>query len=187
MIVITFKVMDMKNELSFARKTDFKPLLESIFLGAIVGVIFNSLGDNLLVAVLFGVISFLIDSMLIYPRSLKSLYNGWRIDNNGIYYVESKNWLKKMELIYLPFLQKYSFVSLSEIKTFSIVDGANIINSQNITGGFLNQPPYRRGKFLLIETNQCSKLLNLSWNCKGGAITAEEIDQLLAILKNSSR
>lgn len=178
----------MENELRFARKISFKPLLGSIFLGVAVGVVITSIFPNEpLMSTLCGIVAFLIDSMVIYPWSLKHFYDGWKISTKGIYYVDAGAWNKRVKSIYLPFLQQDKFIPLSEIQSFSIINGANLMNSQNITGGTLNRPISRLERLLVVETRQGQVTLNLSWNCKGEAVTDKKVNQILAILKNSSR
>ncbi|GEO57952.1 hypothetical protein [Companilactobacillus bobalius] len=178
----------MENELRFARKISFKPLLGSIFLGVAVGVVIISIFPNEpLMSILCGTVAFLIDSMLIYPWSLKHFYGGWKITAKGIYYIDDGTWNKKVKLIYLPFLQQDKFIPLSEIQAFSIIDGVNLMNSHNIAGGTLNRPINRPEHLLIVETRQGQVTLNLSWNYKGEAVSDKKINQILAILKNSSR
>lgn len=178
----------MENELRFAKKISFKPLLGSIFFGIAVSVVVISIFPNEpLMSILCGIVGFLIDSMLIYPWSLKHFYGGWTITTKGIYYVEDGTWNKKVRLIYLPFLQQDKFIPLSEIQSFSIIDGVNLMNSHNIIGGTLKQPINRSERLLIVETRQGQVTLNLSWNYKGETVTDKKVNQILAILKSSSR
>lgn len=178
----------MENELRFARKISFKPLLGSIFLGIAVGVVIISIFPNEpLLSILCCVVAFLIDSTMIYPQSLKRFYGGWKINNRGIYYVDTETWGKKLKLIYLPLLQEYKFIPLSRIQAFSIIDGVSLMNSQSITGGTLNRPISRPERLLVVKTEHGQVYLNLSWDSKGKAVTDKKVNQTLAILKNSSR
>lgn len=178
----------METEFSFARKISFEPLLGSFFLGVAVGVVVISIFPNKpLMSTLCGIVAFLIDSMVIYPRSLKHFYNGWKINTKGIYYVDDGTWNKRIKLIYLPFVQQYKYLPLSQIRSFAVSDGKDIMNTQNIIGGPINHPLSRKERLLVVNTDQGQLVLNLSWDYKGDTVTDKKVNQIVSILKNSSR
>ncbi|HCD06908.1 MAG TPA: hypothetical protein DEQ50_01350 [Lactobacillus sp.] len=80
----TIKVIDMENGLSFERKISFEPLLISIILGLVIGIIIWSIFPKyLLLGIILGIVSFILESLLIYPKYLSELYDYWYVDTQG--------------------------------------------------------------------------------------------------------
>lgn len=179
------KVIGMENELSFARKISFKPLLSSIFLGTMVEVMASVVFSKvILLAILCGILAMLIDSLVIYPRYLKELYGGWRIDQTGVYYVDYDSWLKRVALIYFPLHQKSIFVPPSAINSFKIVNGPVIINSQTVNGGILDVSQFCHEKYLVVFIDNGEVNLELTWDSQGKVSERKNIDRLITLLKH---
>ena len=71
-------------EKSFARKISGKPLFNSLIFGAAIGTfIFIIFRQNYLAGIITGILAFLIQSIIIYPRNLPTLYGFWKITQTG--------------------------------------------------------------------------------------------------------
>lgn len=178
----------MKREFSFAKKVSFKPLLMSIFFGLVMATISYSIFPSYpTIWLVTGVIAFLIESLVIYPIYWPQVYGLWRIDHQGIFYYDYKNWQKRVAAIFLPFLQTPTRLSFTDIKSFSIVDGKSILNTDNISGGSLKPPFHRRQYYLLLKTVGHPLIkLNLSWTTDGSVVTKEKVDQTVQLLNSKS-
>lgn len=178
----------MKNEFSFAKKVSFKPLLMSLFFGFMVATISYSIfPTDPLIWVFLGLVAFLINSLVIYPVYWESYYGLWGIDHQGIFYYDYTTWQNKVAAIFLPFLQRPIRLSFTDIKSFSIVDGKNILNTDNISGGRLISPFNRKQHYLLLQAvNHPLIKLNLSWTTDGSVVTQEKINQTVQLLNSKN-
>jgi len=174
----------MENELNFAKKISFKPLLTCIFFGVMVGVIiYSTFTIKLSIGIIFGVLGFLVESLIIYPFYLSKLYGYWRMDSSGIYYYDYKNWRQKMLTIFLPIFKKQSKLEFSDIVACSLVGDGKILNTQSISGGDLKNPMVRQAYYLIINTrNQGEIQLNLNWKTADKAASAEDIKQAVTFI-----
>lgn len=175
----------MEKELSFARKINFEPLLISIFFGIVVGTITYSMFPNSpLIWTLCGILAFIVESMLIYPRYLSNSYGYWKIDNQGIYYYDYSTWKKKIRAIFLPSYEKPIAVPYSAIKAFSVVDGKSIMNTQYPLGGALNVPLARKIYYLVIRTSHHEVKLSCAWKASGIPTTTADIQKVVELLNS---
>ncbi|MFH5811724.1 hypothetical protein [Companilactobacillus sp. FL22-1] len=175
----------MEQELSFARKINFEPLLISIFFGIVVAAIIYSMVPQLpLIWIVCGILAFAIDSMLIYPVCLSDSYGYWKLDDQGIYYYDYSDWKKKIQAIFLPFAKKPIEVPYSAIRDFSIIEGKSILNSQYPLGGPLKVPLSRKIHYLVIQTDHSQIKLNCAWKSTGIPTTDDDIKRLVEIIKS---
>lgn len=173
----------MENELSFARKINFEPLLLSIFFGMIVATIIYSIFPQYpLIWSVSGILAFIFESMLIYPKSLSNSFGYWKIDDQGIYYYDYSTWKKRIAAIFLPSFEKPLELPFSAIEAFSIVDGKSIMDTQNPLGGRLNAPLARKIHYLVIKTNHRELKLNCAWKTSGIPTTPADIDKVVELL-----
>lgn len=109
-------------EKSFARKLNGKPLFNSLILGAAIGSFTYILADKDIAAgVVLGTIAFLIQSTIIYPRYLPSLYGRWKINDGAVSYYDYNTWMKRIKAIFLPIGKKQESVSFEDIMSYSLV------------------------------------------------------------------
>lgn len=175
----------MEKELSFERKISFEPLLISIFFGVIVATIGYSMFPKYpLIGIFVGVLAFLLESTLIYPRYLSNSYGYWKIDDKGIYYYDYSTWTKRIQAIFLPSHEKFRIVPFSAIKNFSVVDGKSIMNTQEPLGGSLTAPLARKIHCFVIETNHQKVRLNCAWKSSGIPTTQEDIRNVVQYINS---
>ncbi|KRN99255.1 hypothetical protein [Companilactobacillus kimchiensis] len=175
----------MENELSFERKISFEPLLISIFFGIIVATIMYSMFPKFpLIGLICGMAAFVLESMLIYPRYLSKSYGYWKIDNQGIYYYDYSTWIKRIRAIFLPANEKVREIPFSNIKTFSVVDGKSIMNTQHPLGGSLKAPLARKIHCFVIETNHQKVRLNCAWKTSGIPTTPADINRIVTLINS---
>ncbi|WP_334331675.1 hypothetical protein [Companilactobacillus sp. HBUAS59544] len=173
----------MENELRFVRKPSFKPLLGSIFLGTALGIIGLVIFHWILLSVALAVSGFLIDSLVLYPNS-KELDTSWFIDQSDLYYIDTSSWWKKVHLIYLPFDTKMKNLPLFKIKKYQIIKEHEIINTKKIDGGSLQTPLFTQCRYLIIQTDDETLRLNLTWNQFGEQNVSSQIELIKTILDN---
>ncbi len=90
-------------EKSFARKLNWKPLFNSLVLGAAIGSFTYILADNDITAgIVLGTVAFLIQSTIVYPRYLPSLYGCWKVNDGAVSYYDYNTWTKRIKAIFLP-------------------------------------------------------------------------------------
>lgn len=112
----------MKMEKDFARKLNWKPLLNSLILGAAIGTfIYILLDHNLIIGIVLGILTFLVQSMAVYPRILPSLYGYWKITDGKIYFYDYNTWSKRIKAIFMPVVKKQASVSFENILSYAIV------------------------------------------------------------------
>jgi len=175
----------MENELSFERKISFEPLMISLFLGAMVAAIFYSIFPKYpLIGVMLGLVSFILEVGLVYPRYLSNSYGYWKINDQGIYYYDYSTWSKCMRAIFLPSQEKFQKLSFSNIKNFSIIDGKSIMNTQEPLGGSLRAPLARKIHCLVIETNHQKIKLNCAWTAAGIPTTSADIKKIVTLINS---
>lgn len=147
-------------EKSFARKPSLKPLFNSLIFGAAIGTFsFIILQRNFLWGMITGIVAFLFQSIVIYPRSLPTLYNSWTVTEKNIHYYDYSTWSKRLMAIFLPMSKKQSVVSFDDIESYSLVVNKNKNNAQVI-------PHY----IVLSLDDGHNVVLDLSWNLlKSGA------------------
>jgi len=169
----------MEKGLSFARKINFAPLLTSIFFGIIISTIVYSIFPQYpVIWIICGVLAFMIESMLIYPKHFNNTYGYWKIDDQGIHYYDYSTWQKRLYAIYFPLLEKPVEVPYSAIKTFSLIDGKSIMNTRYPLGGVLNTPQARKIHYLVIQTNQRKVKLSCAWKSSGIPTTSADIQKV---------
>ncbi|MQS75730.1 hypothetical protein [Companilactobacillus halodurans] len=113
-------------EKRFARKLSFKPLFNSFVLGMAVGIFMYAIfGRSLVAGLIFGLIAFLILSVIVYPRSLPSLYGYWRVTDGNVYYYDYSTWTKRILAIFLPLTKKQEKVSFEDIESYSLIVNKN--------------------------------------------------------------
>lgn len=173
----------MEKELSFERKISFEPLLISIFLGIMVAAIVYSLFPKYpLIGIVLGVVAFVLESMLIYPRYLSSYYGYWKIDDKGIYYYDYSTWTKRIQAIFMPEHERFRIMPFSDIKRFSVVDGKSIMNTQHPLGGSLKAPLARKIHCFVIATDHQEVRLNCAWKSSGIPTTQTDIKKIVSYI-----
>lgn len=145
-------------EKSFARKLNWKPLFNSLIFGAAIGTFIYILFDqNMAAGISFGVVAFLVQSLMIYPRYLPSLYGRWKITDGNVYYYDYNTWSKRIQAIFLPITKKQVAVSFDDIDSYAL-----IVNKKNDKW----VPHY----IVLRVDNGKDVALDVSWNLhKSGA------------------
>jgi len=109
-------------EKDFARKLSWRPLFNSLILGAAIGTFIYILTDKgLAVGIILGVMAFLIQSMIIYPRYLPSLYGRWKVTNGAVSYYDYNTWIKRIKAIFLPIGKKQKTVAFEDIISYSLI------------------------------------------------------------------
>lgn len=112
----------MEMEKDFAKKLNWKPLINSLILGAACGTfMFILLNNNLLVGIVIGLIAFLLQSIWVYPHYLPNLYGHWKITDKSISYYDYSTWSKRIQAIFLPMVQSQVEVSFKNISSYSLV------------------------------------------------------------------
>jgi hypothetical protein len=173
----------MENELSFERKISFGPLLISIFFGIVIGTIVYSIFPKFpLVGVILGILAFISESMVIYPKYLSKSYGYWKVDDQGIHYYDYSTWKKRVLAVFLPEHEKVIAVPFSDIQMFSVVDGKSIMNTQYPLGGALGVPLARKIHCLVIKTNQRQVRLSFAWKASGIPTTADDIKKVVEFI-----
>lgn len=173
----------MENELRFVRKSSFKPLLGSIFLGVALGMIGLVIFHWGLLSVALAVSGFLVDSLVLYPSS-KELNASWFIDQKNLHYIDASSWWKKVRLIYLPFATKMKSLPLSKIKQYQIVKAHEIMNTKKIDGGSFQTPLFTQCRYLIIQTDDETLKFDLTWNQFGEQNTSAQTDLVKKLLSN---
>lgn len=175
----------MEKQLSFARKISFAPLLISIFMGIIVtAIVYSIVPNSPSVWISFGILGFIVESLLIYPRYLADTYGYWKIDEQGIHYYDYSTWKKEVRAIFLPVREKPSKLSFADIKNFSVVDGKSIMNTQYPLGGTLKAPLARKIHYLVIQTNNDEVRLNCAWKTSGIPTTQDDIKRVVELINS---
>ena len=109
-------------EKSFARKLNWKPLLNSLIFGAaICSFVYIIFRHDLTEGIIWGLIGFFIQSMVIYPRYLPSLYGQWKITEGNVSYYDYSTWTKRIKAIFLPLAKKQKAISFDDILSYSLV------------------------------------------------------------------
>lgn len=147
-------------EKSFARKLNWKPLFNSLIFGAALGTfIFIILKQNYVAGFTVGILAFLIQSIIIYPRSLPTLYGFWQITDKDVYYYDYSTWKKRIKAIFLPLAKKQEIVPFENIQSYSLVVNKDQA-SNKVTPHFI----------ILRLDDGHDVALDLSWNLsKSGA------------------
>lgn len=178
----------MENELSFERKISFEPLLISIFLGVVIATIFYSIFPKYpLISLILGILAFVSESTVIYPKYLSKSYGYWKIDDQGVYYYDYSTWEKRVLAIFLPKREKVIKMPFADIKNFSIVDGKSIMNTQYPLGGSLGVPLTRRINCLVIRTGHRQVRLNCAWKSSGIPTTADDIKKIVEFIDSKMK
>ncbi len=181
----TIWVIKMDRELSFERKISFEPLLISIFFGSVVAIIVYTIFPMVpIFALIIGILVFGIDNLVIFPRSLEKFYDYWSIDKTGIYYSDYDTWSKQLLAIFLPMSRQLKRIPFEQIKSFAIVDGENIMNTQVPDGGKLNNPLARKTHYLIISTVNKKVCLHCAWTSDNLPVSADELKRLISFLNS---
>lgn len=159
--------MSMKFE--FSRKLSLRPLI----IGAIAGFIFGIAGWVIIgkqLALLLAVLVFGFVVLYFYPNTLEKTYGYWKVDKDGIYFYNYKNWLAKIHAVLCPLSFETTRIKFNDIKSVRIVHGKHILNSSDILGGSLYAPEaiftsLRTSYYLevIMKDNKTIKL-DLSYN-----------------------
>lgn len=169
----------MENGLSFERKISFEPLLISIILGLVIGIIIWSIFPKyLLLGIILGIVSFILESLLIYPKYLSELYDYWYVDTQGVHYYDYSTWGKRVQAIFLPLWKKKCHLSFSKIRSVSVLDGKSIMNTQYPLGGTFKAPLTRKIHYLLLQTDQQQIRLRFAWRSSGIPTTDNDIKEI---------
>ncbi|KRN99244.1 hypothetical protein [Companilactobacillus kimchiensis] len=161
-------------EKSFARKLNWKPLFNSLIFGAAIGTfIFILTGQKLDAGIVFGIVAFFIQSSIIYPRSLPTLYGFWRITEKDVYYYDYSTWRKRIVGIFLPLIKKQDVVSFDNIESYSLVVNKN--NSSNKV-----TPHY----IVLRLDNGHNVALDLSWNLKKSGAPEKDVEWVVDFIND---
>ncbi|KRL42869.1 hypothetical protein FD29_GL001520 [Companilactobacillus mindensis DSM 14500] len=164
----------MKMKRSFARKPSLKPLFNSLIFGAAIGTFsFIILQRNFLWGAITGVLAFLIQSTLVYPRSLPTLYNSWSVTEKDIYYYDYSTWAKRLKAIFLPLAKKQNTVSFDDIDFYSLVVNKDKSGNKII-------PHY----IILRLNNGHNVILDLSWNLSKSGAPEKDVEWAVDFITN---
>ncbi|HIY93973.1 MAG TPA: hypothetical protein H9820_13650 [Candidatus Companilactobacillus pullicola] len=108
--------------LSFGRKINYLPLLNSVLGGIIIGLFFFLLSQRVGIAILFGAVCLLVILML-YTLKIRDNLDQWQVDDRGIHYQDYSTTSKRIKAILLHGSSNEETVKFSDIKEFSIVTG----------------------------------------------------------------
>ncbi|PMD68371.1 hypothetical protein [Companilactobacillus nuruki] len=109
-------------EKSFARKLNLKPLFNSLIFGTAIGTfVFILFKQALFLGLVAGILAFLLESLIIYPHYLPTLYGLWKITNEDIYYYDYSTWQKRIQAIFLPTVKRQQAIPFSDIKSYALV------------------------------------------------------------------
>lgn len=175
----------MDRELNFERKISFEPLLISIFFGIVVTIIVYALFSTMpIFALVGGILAFGIDSLVIFPRSLEKFYDYWSVDETGIYYSDYDTWSKQLLAIFLPMSRQLKKLPFEQIRSFAIVDGKNIMNTQTSNGGKLNDSWVRKTHNLIVSTDNKNICLRCAWTSTNLPVSENELKKLISFLNS---
>lgn len=181
----TIKVIEMDREMSFERKINFEPLLISIFFGIVVTVIVYAIFPTMpIFAITGGILAFGVDSLVIFPKSLEKFYDYWSVDETGIYYSDYDTWSKQLVAVFLPMKKQLQKIPFDQIRSFALVDGKNIMNTQNPTGGELNYPLARKTHCLIVSTDNKKIQLRCTWTNDESKASENDIKSLISFLNS---
>lgn len=154
----------MKMEKTFARELNWKPMINSLIFGVAIGTFVFILTDqNRGLSLLIGIIAFMIQSLVIYPHYLPSLYGYWKITNNSIYYYDYNSWYKRINAIFLPASKGQTKVSFENIKSYAL-----IVSKRND-----KWVPH----FIVLRIDDGSNvLLDVSWNLNKSGAPEEDVE-----------
>lgn len=175
----------MDRELNFERKISFEPLLISIFFGIVVAIIVYVIFPTMpIFALTGGILAFGIDSLVIFPKSLEKFYDYWSVDETGIYYSNYDTWSKQLLAIFWPAKKELQRISFEQIKSFAIVDGKTVMNTQNPVGGELNYPLARKTHCLIVSTDNKKICLRCAWTNDESPVSENELKRLISFLNS---
>lgn len=153
-------------EKSFARKIDGKPLFNSLIFGAAVGTFtFIITHQDYRAGIIVGILTFLIQSIVVYPRSLPTLYGFWKITDKNVYYYDYSTWKKRISAIFLPVFKKQDVVSFEDVMSYSLVVNKKSKTNQ-VTPHFI----------VLRLDNGHNVALDLSWNLSKSGSPGEDVE-----------
>lgn len=156
----------------FARKLNWKPLFNSLIFGTAIGTfIYILLKHDLLMGIVVGVIAFLIQSVIIYPRYLPSLYGCWKISEGSVSYYDYSTWTKRIQAIFLPVVKKQKSVSFDNIMSYSLVVSKK---ADKWTPHYI----------LLKLDNGHNVALDLSWNLLKSGEPGKDVEWVVDFITN---
>ncbi|CAJ1196950.1 hypothetical protein [Companilactobacillus nantensis] len=159
-------------ERSFARKLNWKPLFNSLIFGAAIGTfVYILLKRDIALGIMFGIIAFLIQSIVIYPRYLPSLYGCWKINEGSVSYYDYSTWSKRIKAIFLPVSKKQKSVSFENIMSYSLVVSKK---SDKWTPHYI----------LLKLDNGHNVALDLSWNLLKSGAPGKDVEWVVDYITN---
>ena len=159
-------------EKSFARKLNWIPLINSLIFGAAIGsFFFIILKQNLTAGIIFGAIAFLIQSIIVYPRFLPSLYGQWKITEGNVSYYDYSTWTKRIKAIFLSLAKKQKTISFDDILSYSLV----------VTKKSNKWTPH----YIILKVDDGHDVaLDLSWNLLKSGAPQKDVEWVVDFITN---
>ncbi|WCG35070.1 hypothetical protein [Companilactobacillus farciminis] len=159
-------------EKSFARKLNWKPLLNSLIFGAAIGsFVYIIFRHDLTAGIIWDLIGFFIQSMVIYPRYLPSLYGQWKITEGNVSYYDYSTWTKRIKAIFLPLAKKQKAISFDDILSYSLV----------VTKKSNKWTPH----YIILKVDDGHDVaLDLSWNLLKSGAPQKDVEWVVDFITN---
>ena len=114
----------MKTELSFGRKIDHRPLINSLLVSALTCAVTAIFNPQAMVVACIG--SYLLTLFVIYPLFLKTLYGYWRVNIVGINYYPMDSYQKRLAFILFPETSRLTSLKFEDIQSYQLHQSSHL-------------------------------------------------------------
>jgi len=127
------------NSIEFGRKISNTPMIISLVIGVLAGILVEVFTHQIYLAVILGITALVVVA-LFFAKSLSDMYGYWKIDAEEIKYFDYQNMSVRLQSVLLPFREETTEFKLKDIKSLTVVVGKDMNASANILGGSFNAP-----------------------------------------------
>ncbi|MFH5811797.1 hypothetical protein [Companilactobacillus sp. FL22-1] len=127
------------DRIAFGRKINNVPMIVSLAIGLIIGIVVFIFTKLMLLAVILGAAAVVIVASL-YARSMVDYYGYWDINEEEIRSFNYQNYSVRLQSVLFPFSESQESFKLTDIKSATVVVGQEMNAPANILGGSFNAP-----------------------------------------------
>lgn len=127
------------DKIEFGRKVNYVPMTVSFVTGLVVGVLIFVFTKIMLLAVILGITALVVVALL-FARSMSDFYGYWEINDEGIRSYDYLNFSIRLQSVLFPFSESQLDFKFKDIKSLTVVVGAEMNAPSNVLGGSFYAP-----------------------------------------------
>ncbi|AUI72635.1 hypothetical protein [Companilactobacillus alimentarius] len=115
----------------FGRKINYVPLLITLIIGVGIGIVCFLISRNILIGIMFGLLSIIIASSII-SINIQKYFGYWEISKDGIQYCEYDSFGKRISAIFFPHFVKNISININNINSISLKKNKGLSDPKGI-------------------------------------------------------